>query len=155
MITVREARREDLEFLVQGNARMAQETEGRALNPIMLTAGVKAVLEDPAKGRYFIGEIDGAVAGMLMVTWEWSDWRNGRFWWVQSVYVRPECRRRGVFRALYGHVRELCRGSGGVGLRLYVERENETGKATYRAVGMSAAGYEVMEELVAGEARSQ
>lgn len=148
MITVRAARVEDAGFLVEGNACMARETEERELDLGVLGAGVRAVLEDAGKGRYFVAEAGGLVVGMLMVTWEWSDWRNGMLWWVQSVYVRPEWRRRGVFRGMYGYVRGMCRESGGVGLRLYVEKENEAGKATYAAVGMKGAGYDVMEEMV-------
>ena len=148
MITVRAAQAGDAGFLVEGNAAMARETEGLELDLKVLGAGVRAVLEDAGKGRYFVAESAGLVVGMVMVTWEWSDWRNGMLWWLQSVYVRPEWRRRGVFRGMYGHVREMCRGPGGVGLRLYVEKENDAGKATYGAVGMRGAGYDVMEEMV-------
>src|SRR3981081_3276864 len=102
-IDVRPATPEDAEFLVNGNARMALETEERVLDFEVLRAGVRAVFDDPARGFYLIAEIDGQPAGQMMITYEWSDWRNGAFWWIQSVYTLPESRGRGVFKALYSH----------------------------------------------------
>src|SRR5712671_6316268 len=100
-ILVRPATLEDAEFLVSGNASMALETEGRALDTHTLRAGVCAVFDDSARGFYMIAEIDGQPAGQMMITYEWSDWRNGAFWWIQSVYVDPAWRRRGVFRRMH------------------------------------------------------
>ncbi|MBS0570852.1 MAG: GNAT family N-acetyltransferase, partial [Proteobacteria bacterium] len=124
-IRIRDARADDLESLVAFNAAMALETEGKRLDPGTLRAGVGVVLAQPTRGFYLIAEADGVVAGCLMVTFEWSDWRNGDWWWLQSVYVRPEHRRHGVFRALYADVeRRAATHADVVGIRLYVEREN-------------------------------
>ncbi len=141
----------DLDFIAQGNAAMALETEHKLLDPATVHAGVRAAFDDPARGRYFVAEIDGKVVGQLMITFEWSDWRNGVFWWIQSVYVEPPARRLGVFRALYGHVEGLARRTPGVcGLRLYVERDNIQAQRTYLGCGMVDAGYVVMETDYSG-----
>ncbi|GIU76270.1 MAG: hypothetical protein KatS3mg004_3357 [Bryobacteraceae bacterium] len=146
-IVVRDARPEDAEFLVRGNAAMALETEGLSLDRERLRAGVFALFDDPSRGRYFIAELGGRRAGQLMITYEWSDWRNGCFWWIQSVWVEPELRGRGVFRLLYGHVRALARATPGVcGLRLYVERSNARAREVYLRCGMHQTSYEVFEE---------
>jgi GNAT superfamily N-acetyltransferase len=145
-ITVRPAVVADADFLVHGNSAMALETEHKRLEPALVGAGVRAALADPAKGLYFIAERDGTRVGQLMFTREWSDWRNGDFWWIQSVYVLPEARRGGVFRALFRHVEQLAARDPGVcGIRLYVERENVRAQATYRHCGLDDAGYVVME----------
>lgn len=125
---------------------MALETEGKALDPETTLLGTRAVLEDPAKGFYLVAEHEGRFVGQLLVTFEWSDWRNGTFWWIQSVYVVPEARRTGVYRALHGFVLEKARAEKDVcGVRLYVEKQNERAQATYRAMGMSAAHYDIYE----------
>ena len=143
---IRDAVKEDAETLVDFNLRMASETEGKALDPRVLAAGVKAVLEDPKWGFYLVAEIDGRIAGSLMVTTEWSDWRNGVFWWIQSVYVEPEYRRRGIFRALYREVEERAGRSPQVcGCRLYVERDNAAAQATYTRLGMTETHYKLFE----------
>ena len=153
-IVVRAARVEDLETLVDFNLRMADETEGKQLDPGTLRAGVSAVLPggpDVAgpTGRYLVAVINRQVVGALMHTWEWSDWRNGVIWWLQSVYVEPGFRRRGVFRSLYGVLRDEARADATVvGLRLYVEHENEVAQATYGGLGMVRSGYVVMEEML-------
>lgn len=145
-VTVRAATSADLSALVRGNARMAEETEGRTLDSELLRDGVARVLEDPAKGRYWVAEMDGRVVGQLMITREWSDWRNGVFWWIQSVYVDEDVRRGGVFRALYGHVHALAvEDPDCCGLRLYVENYNRRAQRTYDRLGMVKAGYVVME----------
>jgi GNAT superfamily N-acetyltransferase len=145
-ISVRSATLEDTEFLVSGNGRMALETEGRALDMHTLRAGVCAVFDDPARGFYLIAEIGGRAAGQMMITYEWSDWRNGAFWWIQSVYTVPESRGLGVFKALYSHVESLARTSGGVcGLRLYVETHNQLAQAAYERCGMKEAVYRMFE----------
>ncbi len=145
-ITIRPATADDAGFVARGNAAMALETERRRLDPAVVEAGVRAALADPAKGRYFIAEHDGQRVGQLMFTYEWSDWRNGMFWWIQSVYVLPEARRGGVFRALFAHVEQLAGHDPGVcGIRLYVERENSRAQATYRHCGLHDAGYVVMQ----------
>lgn len=153
-IAVRAARAEDLETLVDFNLKMADETEGKQLDPGTLRAGIVAVLPDgPAvavpTGRYLVAVINRQVVGALMHTWEWSDWRNGVVWWLQSVYVEPGFRRRGVFRSLYEVLRdEALADATVVGLRLYVEHENEVAQATYRGLGMAQSGYVVMEEML-------
>jgi len=145
-IHVRPALPADLAFIASGNAAMALETEHKILDPGTVHAGVAAALEDPSRGRYYVAEIDGEVVGQLMYTFEWSDWRNGMFWWIQSVYVLPQARRRGVFRALYEHIEALSKSTPGVcGLRLYVELDNVRAQQTYLGCGMQDAGYRIME----------
>lgn len=145
-ITVRAAAPADAEFLVRGNASMALETEGISLDLDRLRDGVHGVFAKPARGVYYVAEIGGRRAGMMMVTYEWSDWRNGDFWWIQSVYVEKEFRGQGVFTALYRNVERLAQtNSGVVGLRLYVEHENGRAQATYEKVGMSKTVYEMFE----------
>ena len=108
--------------------------------------GVATILADASLGFYLVAEIDGNPAGQLMVTYEWSDWRNGLFWWIQSVYVRPEFRRRGVYRALHRHVAEAAQAAGGVcGLRLYVEQENTTAQQVYESLEMHRTRYQMYE----------
>jgi ribosomal protein S18 acetylase RimI-like enzyme len=149
-VQIRAARPEDAEVIADFNARMARETEGHAPDATTLAAGVRAALADPSKARYFVAEIDGRVAAQLMITLEWSDWRNGDIWWIQSVYVDPQFRRRGAFRALYRHVAQLARERGAVGLRLYVEKENAAAQRTYAELGMQMTHYLVMEEMFGG-----
>jgi GNAT superfamily N-acetyltransferase len=145
-ISIRAARTSDETFLAAGNVAMALESEHKQLDPATVSRGVQAVLDDHARGRYFVAERDGRPVGQLMVTYEWSDWRNGNFWWIQSVYVLPEARRLGVFRSLFVHLEQLSKADATVcGIRLYVERENERAQATYRHCGLEDAGYVVME----------
>lgn len=147
-VKIRDAVREDADTLVEFNLQMAMETEAKRLDTRVLAAGVDAVFDDPARGFYLVAVVDGTVAGSLLVTTEWSDWRNGLFWWIQSVYVLPDFRRKGVYRALYREVRERAgRSSQVCGCRLYVERENHTAQEAYRRIGMKDAGYLVFEEL--------
>lgn len=147
-VNLRAASLDDLPLLVRFNAEMAQVTEGRTLDTERLTRGVRRVLEDPARGRYLVAEDDdGELLGGLMVTTEWSDWRDGWFWWIQSVFVREAARRRGVYRALHEHVRAEARARGDVcGLRLYVEYDNGGAQAVYERVGMGRAHYHMFEE---------
>jgi GNAT superfamily N-acetyltransferase len=146
-VSIRPARATDLEFLVEGNARMAVETEGRELDRELLSEGVAAVFSDPSKGIYYIADDGEEPIGQLLVTREWSDWRAGWFWWLMSVYVVPEARGRGVFARLYAHVVDEARRDPEVcGLRLYVDRSNERAIAVYQRLGMADAGYRVFEE---------
>lgn len=145
-ITVRPATLDDAEFLVHGNAQMALETENLALDIDRLRGGVRAMFDEPARGFYLVAEIEGTRAGQMMITYEWSDWRNGAFWWIQSVYTVPEARRRGVFRALYTQAESLARQRGSVcGLRLYVDIHNQGARETYRRCGMQETGYRMFE----------
>jgi GNAT superfamily N-acetyltransferase len=146
MPLVRDATLADLDFIVGSNARIAEETEGRVLDRAHLVPGVRALLADRGKGRYFIAEDAGQPLGQLMYTTEWSDWRNGDFWWIQSVYVQREARRRGVFTLLYRHLERLARSSPQVcGIRLYVEAHNAAARATYLRLGLHDSGYQVLE----------
>ena len=134
--TIREAQRGDAAIIAKYNAAMARETEGKTLDPACVGPGVQALFDDPSLGRYWVGEVDEQIVGQLMVTYEWSDWRNGMIWWIQSVYVHPEWRRKGVFSALYRHVESLASDAPGViGLRLYVEDNNARAQQTYEALG--------------------
>ncbi len=144
--TIRTATPADLETLACWAEAMALETEGKMLDPATLRAGIAAGLADPRKARYFVAERGGSPVGTLMLTTEWSDWRDGWWWWIQSVYVAPDARRHGVFRALYAHVEAEARATPGVcGLRLYVENDNARAQATYAALGMRDAHYRVFE----------
>lgn len=146
-MTIRLGTIQDLDTLIDFNAAMALETEGLMLDRERLRCGVKAVLSDPSKGFYWVAEVERRVVGQMMITFEWSDWRNGTFWWIQSVYVSPEHRRRGVFRALYEHVEKQARDLPGVcGLRLYVEGGNTKAQHTYASLGMQRTSYEIFEK---------
>ena len=143
---MRRATRGDLETLVAFNAAMARETEGKALDLGRLRAGVEAVLGDARRGFYLVAETAGQVVGQLLVTAEWSDWRNTYFWWVQSVYVSPDYRRRGVYRALDSHIRAEARRRGDIcGVRLYVERANHVARQAYTSLGMTRSRYDLYE----------
>ena len=145
-VRVRQAEPGDADVIARFNGLMAEETEHRALDASVLGPGVRAVLGDPSKGIYFVAEIGGEVVGQLMITYEWSDWRNGNFWWIQSVYVKQEFRSRGVFRALFEHVRALAGQRNDIcGIRLYVEESNERAKRTYEKLGLKKTGYELFE----------
>jgi GNAT superfamily N-acetyltransferase len=144
--TIRRAADADVPTLVEFNRRLALETEHKDLDVSVLTAGVVAGLADVDKARYFVAEDGGRVVGQLMLTREWSDWRNGWVWWIQSVYVHPDARRTGVFRALYEHVHEAAVADPEVvGIRLYMERDNHTAKQTYLSLGMEQTSYVVLE----------
>jgi ribosomal protein S18 acetylase RimI-like enzyme len=145
-VIIRPARPADADVICEFNRLMAKETEHKDLDRSTLKAGVAALLGDPHKGCYFIAEADGQVVGQLAVTMEWSDWRNGNFWWIQSVYVAAAARRHGVFRKLYEHVLNEARADGDViGVRLYVEHDNEVAQATYKKQAMVMTGYRLME----------
>ena len=145
-LALRPATPADADLVAAYNAALALESEGKVLDPGTLAAGVRAVLADPAKGVYTLAESGGEVVGQLMLTYEWSDWRNGWFWWIQSVYVRPDARRGGVFRALFADVVARAAADPGViGVRLYMEHDNARARQTYLSLGMVEAGYEVFE----------
>lgn len=145
-ITVRRATPADVAMLAAFNVAMARETEDKALDEAVVIAGAHQLVSAPGKGFYLVAEAGGSIAGCLGVTFEWSDWRNGLFWWIQSVYVEPAYRRQGVFRSLYERVMELARRETDVcGVRLYVEKENTTAQQTYLRLGMSETGYRLFE----------
>ncbi len=146
---IRLAEAADAAAMTEFNQLMAMETEGKRLEPEVISAGVEAVFGDPAKGFYVVAEEAGEVAGGLMVTYEWSDWRNGWFWWIQSVYIRPEYRGRRLYSDLYAFVKEKALEAGDVcGFRLYVERENEHARRVYEKLGMASSHYLMYEEEV-------
>jgi GNAT superfamily N-acetyltransferase len=145
-IIARAATMADAEFLVRGNTQLALETENLSLDIDRLRVGVQAILENPALGFYLIGSVNDIPAGQMLITYEWSDWRNGMFWWIQSVYSVPEFRRRGVFRSLYAQAEALAKRQGNVcGLRLYVESHNHHAQATYLRCGMRETAYRMFE----------
>ena len=144
-MNIRRAQPADLETIIDFNQRLAVESEGVELDPERLRAGVTAQLNDSSRGFYLIAEADGRVAGQLALTFEWSDWRNATFWWLQNVYVAPEFRRQGVLRTLYARVRELAADEQVCGVRLYVEHENHGAQAAYRDLGLSPAVYGMYE----------
>ncbi len=145
-LVVRPAVLSDLPLLVEFNAAMALETEGKVLDPAVLGPGIRAVFDQPGHGRYWVAERSGTVVGALLLTYEWSDWRNGIWWWIQSVYVAPAARRGGVFSSLYRTVESAARATPGVvGLRLYVERDNRNAEATYLALGMVDSHYRMLQ----------
>jgi len=145
-IKVRVATVADAEFLVRGNAGMALETEHLSLDLERLRDGVHAVFEQPGRGVYYIAEAGSQRAGQMLITYEWSDWRSGLFWWIQSVYVEPRFRSQGVFQAIYRHVENLARVTPGVcGLRLYVENSNSRAQEIYERLGMQRTVYQMFE----------
>ena len=148
-LTVRTAGPEDVETIASFNEAMAHETEGKALDPETVRAGVRAVLGGAQPAFYLLAERGGRAVGALMITTEWSDWRNGTFWWIQSVYVRPEARRQGVYATLYADAQERAEAADDVcGFRLYVERENESARRTYEALGMTQTSYRMYETVL-------
>ncbi|HVT32456.1 MAG TPA: GNAT family N-acetyltransferase [Rhodanobacteraceae bacterium] len=141
-IAIRNATRNDIAFLADCNLAMAWESEKKRLDREVLARGIVAVFDHPERGFYVVAERDGVAVGSLLITHEWSDWRNGGWWWIQSVYVVPDARRAGVFTAMYREVESRGRASAGViGLRLYVEKQNAGAQATYAALGMEPAYY--------------
>jgi ribosomal protein S18 acetylase RimI-like enzyme len=147
-ITIRDAVASDCTTIAAFNSRIAVETEDHELDPGTINRGVAALLGDRSKGRYWLAEDSGKVVGQIMITMEWSDWRDGMLWWIQSVYVHADYRRRGVFSSLYQHVERLARADPEVvGIRLYVEKENLRAQQTYDRLGMSMTDYQVMQVL--------
>jgi GNAT superfamily N-acetyltransferase len=145
---IRQSKLADRDVIAAFNVALALETENLRLDPAVVRPGVEAVLRDPARGIYFVAENQGAVIGQVLITYEWSDWRNGSFWWLQSVYVQKEFRARGVFKALFGHVvaqaapqKNVC------GLRLYMEEENHRAREVYHRLGLNETRYQVFERI--------
>ena len=137
----------DADFILHANLSMAAETEDKGLDSDKLSAGIHYLLEHPNEGIYLIAEIDGQSVGTSMLTFEWSEWRNGRFWWIQSVYVLPEARRQGVYSALHETSKKLAKEvPQACGIRLYVEQDNVNAQKTYQALGMFETHYRLYEE---------
>lgn len=145
-LSIRIAAEADWEHVADFNCRLARETEEKELNRAQIEPGVKAVLGDLNRGVYYLAEQDGKVIGQLMITREWSDWRNGWFWWIQSLYVIAESRGQGIFKALYRHVESEAAKAGEVrGLRLYVDEDNQRAQDVYARLGMQKSRYEFFE----------
>jgi ribosomal protein S18 acetylase RimI-like enzyme len=150
-ISIRKAQARDVSVIAAFNGAMALETEHKSLFPDRVNAGVQRLIGEPALGFYLVAQAQGEVIACLLVTNEWSDWRCGLFWWIQSVYVVAAWRRRGVYRRLYDFVRDLARADPGVcGFRLYVEKDNANAQATYASLGMAPTDYLIYEELKPG-----
>src|SRR3954453_649558 len=144
MIDYREGTPSDVSVIADFQLAMARETEELDLDRRILTDGVQAVFDDPSRGRYFLAESDGTVIASLMITYEWSDWRNGNVWWIQSVYVRPEFRGQRVYAGLYEHVKQLVQANDALrGIRLYVDRRNVSAQSVYTRLGMNGEHYQV------------
>lgn len=153
-LSIRAATADDAETIVAFNCRLAEESENKRLDLQTVRAGVDALLADRQKGRYFVATRGGRIVGQVMITFEWSDWRNGQIWWLQSVYVEPQSRRQGVFRRLFEHVLQTAEAESVAGVRLYVEQNNGRAQAAYFSQGMQPAGYIVLEQMaVASDAR--
>jgi len=136
----------DLQTITDFNQAMALETEDKQLDADTLAKGVRAILEDSNKGRYYMARVNGKAAGQMLITREYSDWRDGWFWWIQSVYVAPEHRRKGLYTSLYRHVYSIAAKEQDVcGLRLYVDKDNAKAQQTYSALGMELARYDMFE----------
>jgi len=147
-IVIRYAKLSDVDAIVQFNLEMAYETEGISLSIEKLTDGVKAVFDDNTKGFYVIAESDDKPVGQALVTYEWSDWRNAIFWWIQSVYVVPEYRGAGIFKAIFTYIRSTAESSNVCGIRLYVERNNHIAKSVYKRLGMEESHYDLYELML-------
>lgn len=149
-ITLRDATVADLAFLTDSNMAMALETEHKTLDRGVLRRGIAGVFDKPERGFYLVAEQAGKAVGCLMVTYEWSDWRDGNWWWLQSVYVVSCARGLGVFRALHVEVERRARAEPGVlGCRLYVERDNRRAREVYASCGMQESSYRIYEQLFA------
>ena len=145
-LEIREATSNDIDKIVTYNCLMANETEELLLDQTAVELGVESVINDTSKGQYWVAEYDDIVIGQLMVTYEWSDWRNGFMWWIQSAYVLREYRCRGIFSALYNHLKLMAKENPSCcGIRLYVEKHNKHAQKTYLSHGMTNTGYEIME----------
>ena len=145
---VRKATSHDVDFIVDFQLQMASETEGVELELSIVTKGVSAVLNDSSKGQYYVCEIDGKVVSSLLTTFEWSDWRNGTILWIQSVYVLPEFRRKGVYRNMYSYIKEqVLKNENLNGIRLYADKSNFAAQKTYKTLGMSPDHYVTFEWL--------
>jgi GNAT superfamily N-acetyltransferase len=145
MISIRKAVPSDAPSIIDFQLKMAVETEGITLDPEIVTGGVNAVFKESSHGQYYVAEAEGKVIASLLITYEWSDWRNCNVWWFQSVYVIPEFRRQGIFRRMYDFVRDLAEIQDIAGLRLYVETNNTRARKTYEALGMNSEHYSFYE----------
>jgi GNAT superfamily N-acetyltransferase len=145
-MTIRKGKTEDIAIIARFQQAMALETEKITLDQDILLKGISAIFDDPSKGQYFVAEASGQVVASLMTTYEWSDWRNSTVWWLQSVYVIPEFRRKGIFRKMYAFIKAEVESNPGVsGIRLYMVTSNHKAASTYEAVGMDGNRYRMFE----------
>lgn len=150
-ILIRRGEMRDADVIAAFNIAMARETEGKELLPDVIAAGVRGLLDNPALGFYLVAVSRERIIASLLITTEWSDWRNGVFWWVQSVYVQPEWRRKGIYSHLYQFVKSAAAADTGIcGFRLYVEKDNRTAQTTYQSLGMRETQYQMYEEMKPG-----
>jgi len=147
MISIRKARLEDAPAIIDFQKKMALETEQLTLDSGIITKGVYGVFEETTRGQYWVAEKEGSVIASLLITYEWSDWRNTNVWWFQSVYVLPEYRRTGIFRSMYLTIKNEALREGIAGLRLYVETTNTKAQKTYESLGMKSEHYTMYEWL--------
>ncbi|HEY9486974.1 MAG TPA: GNAT family N-acetyltransferase [Chryseosolibacter sp.] len=146
MINIRLATREDAGRILDFQLRMARETEDISLDKLVVAQGINALFDDPAKGVYYVAEVAGTVAGCFLITFEWSDWRNGMIWWLQSLYVDINYRQQGIFKRMYDYIIQTIEGDSSIsGLRLYVDKSNERAQHVYRSTGMNGDHYTVFE----------
>jgi L-amino acid N-acyltransferase YncA len=141
MVSIRKARTDDASIIIDFQKKMAWETEKMTLENDILTRGVNTVFSHPELGQYWVAEDENKVIASLLITNEWSDWRNANVWWFQSVYVLSAYRRKGVFRSMYTSIRDEAENKGIAGLRLYVETNNSGAQMTYKALGMRSEHY--------------
>lgn len=148
MIAIRPATREDASAVLDFQMRLALETENISLDKLIVSKGIAALFDDPSRGTYYVAEHTGQVVGCFLITYEWSDWRNGTIWWLQSVYVDIRHRRTGVFKHMYDHIIRMISADPTVtGLRLYVEKSNDRAQQVYRSLGMNGDHYTVFEKM--------
>jgi GNAT superfamily N-acetyltransferase len=147
MITIRKALAKDAPTIIEFQQKMAWETEHLTLVNEKISKGVNGVFADPSRGQYYVAESTGIIVASLLITYEWSDWRNANVWWFQSVYVLPEYRRTGVFRKMYSFIKDEADKNKVAGLRLYVESNNVNARKTYEALGMGSEHYTMYEWL--------
>jgi GNAT superfamily N-acetyltransferase len=146
MMLIRKASAKDWSIIADFQQQMAWETENITLKPDIIKEGIQTIFNDPTKGSYYVAEVDNCIVGSLMITFEWSDWRNKLIYWIQSVYVLPEFRRRGIYRSLYEHIKSIASNANDVGgIRLYVDRSNLPAQKTYAKLGMNGEHYQVFE----------
>ena len=148
MPKIRQAQKEDAELIIDFQLKMAKETEKLELDKSLVSKGVKAVFDDPGKGVYYLADFDNKTAASLLITYEWSDWRNAWVWWIQSVYVLPEFRRKGIFQTMYRHITKLSEARSDVGgIRLYVDLTNSRARKVYENIGMNGDHYQLFEAM--------
>lgn len=147
-ITIRTANTEDAVRIAEHNMLMAEETEDKSLEETVILAGVRNLMNQPEYGFYLVAEIQDDIAASLLITYEWSDWNNGLYWWIQSVYVRKKYRNQGIYSQMYNHLKSLARKKGVKSIQLYVMKTNDVARKTYESLGMQLTPYQIYEELL-------